>query len=303
MNCIVVGYGSIGKRHVNVLKKLNCKVAVVSRRKIEYPLTYNSISTALKSERPDYVIVANETAKHYDTLKELSENSFKGTVMVEKPLFEKRHNIPQKNFKNVYVGYNLRFNPIIKKLYRIIKNEKVLFAKAYAGQYLPYWRVGRDYTFTYSAKKNEGGGVLLDLSHELDYCTWFFGNWSEMTAIGGKYSSLKIDSEDVFCITMAAEKCPVVQINLNYLDKIGRREITVITDKKTIIADLTGQKIQINKKVTRYNITRDYTYYMQHKAVLKGETHCLCTLEEGMNILDMVFYAKEALKKKEWVKR
>ena len=41
---------------------------------------------------------------------------------------------------------------------------------------------------------------------------------------------------------MAAEKCPVVQINLNYLDKIGRREITVITDKKTIIADLTGQK-------------------------------------------------------------
>jgi hypothetical protein len=87
------------------------------------------------------------------------------------------------------------------------------------------------------------------------------------------------------------------------MDKIERREITVITDKKTIIADLTGQKIQINKKVTRYNITRDYTYYMQHKAVLKGETHCLCTLEEGMNILDMVFYAKEALKKKEWVKR
>jgi predicted dehydrogenase len=303
MNCIVVGYGSIGKRHVNVLNKLNCRVAVVSRREIQYPLTYNSLSTALKNEKPDYVIVANETARHYDTLKELSDNFFNGTVMVEKPLFEKKQKIPYNNFKNAYVGYNLRFNPIIKKIYRIIRDEKVLFAKVYTGQYLPYWRIDRDYTSTYSAKKNEGGGVLLDLSHELDYFTWLFGNWSKLTAIGGKYSNLKIDCEDIFCITMSTEKSSIVQINLNYLDKIGRREITVITDKKTILADLVGQKIQINEKVIKYNTNRDYTYYMQHKAVLKGETNYLCSFEDGMNILDMVFCAKEALKRKEWIKR
>ena len=91
--------------------------------------------------------------------------------MVEKPLFEKRHNIPQKNFKNVYVGYNLRFNPIIKSFTESLKMKGVV-CQGIAGQYLPYWRVGR-ITPVHIQQRKMKAGSLLDLSHELDYCTWF----------------------------------------------------------------------------------------------------------------------------------
>ena len=95
-------------------------------------------------------------------------------VLVEKPLFSKPNKINIKKNK-YYVGYNLRFNPIINFLKKKIKSKKIWSVNIFCGSYLPNWRNNIDYRKSSSAKKHLGGGVLLDLSHELDYVQWLFG--------------------------------------------------------------------------------------------------------------------------------
>lgn len=303
MNCIIVGYGSIGQRHARILKELDCRVAVVSRREISIQLTYSSLSRALSREKPDYIILANETYKHYDSLTQLADYGFCGIVLVEKPLFGIVKEIPNHSFKKAYVGYNLRFHPILQKISDLIKKEKVLYSQINVGQYLPNWRPEQDYRNSYSAKKNQGGGVLLDLSHELDYLGWFFEGWDSLVAIGGKYSSLQIDSDDMYSLIVTMKKCPIVQIHLNYLDRINRREVTVITENYTIKADLVQQTLQINEDVIDYQLDRDHTYYLQHKAIINGEKAHLCTLEDGLAALEMIAAIEQSSKLGKWVNK
>lgn len=303
MNCLVIGYGSIGERHARILKQINCRVAVVSQRKVDFPISYSSLHRALVQEKPDYIVVANETSKHYDSLLELSGYGFKGIILIEKPLFHIVKMIPNNSFKQGYVGYNLRFHPIIQRVLQLINKEKVLYAQVYTGQYLPNWRTNRDYRMNYSARKDEGGGVLLDLSHELDYVKLLFKDWISIAAIGGKYSSLEADSDDMYSVIIEMKKCPVVQIHLNYLDRISRREITVITENYTIKADLVKQTLQINDELIQYDINRDYTYYMQHKAIISGENDILCTYKEGLQILEMISAIEKSSKERKWINK
>lgn len=301
MNCVIVGYGSIGKRHARILKKLASRVAVVTQRNIPFPLTYSSLISALTREKPDYIVLANETNKHHDSLVELAGYGFNGIVLVEKPLFHNVQEIPKNNFKKAYVGYNLRFHPILQEIADLIKEERCLYSQVYVGQYLPSWRPKRDYRLSYSASKNAGGGVLLDLSHELDYLRLFFDDWNSMVAIGGKYSSLDINSADMFSLMITMKKCPTVQVHLNYLDRIGRREVTVITENYTIKADLVKQTLQVNEDRIDYQVNRDETYFMQHKAIINGKRGYLCTLEEGWKVLEMIHSAEQSAKQREWM--
>ena len=125
-------------------------------------------------------------------------------------------------FRNrVFVAYNFRFHPVLNYLRKELKDQQVISTNIYCGQYLPGWRPNTDYRKCYSSSKKEGGGVLRDLSHEIDYAIWLFGEYEKLTAIGGKYSSLEIDSEDCISILLKMEKCNIVNITLNYLDKIS----------------------------------------------------------------------------------
>jgi predicted dehydrogenase len=299
---MVIGYGSMGQRHARILKELGLRVAVVSKRtNIQHPLKYDDLYHALDSEKPDYIIIANKTCDHYKTFYELACYGFTGTILVEKPLFDMEKSIPTNSFKRAYVAYNLRFHPIMLKLHEIIKNEKVLFLQVYTGQYLPYWRPDSDYRLCYSSRRSQGGGVLLDLSHELDYVLWLLGGWRSLTAVGGKFSTLSIDSDDIYSILLTSDACSAVQININYLDRINRREITIITENCSIKADLVQQTLLVNEGLTQFKVGRDYTYIMQHRAVINGTEDNLCSLEDGKNVLRMADFAQQAAKYGTWV--
>jgi predicted dehydrogenase len=303
MNCVILGYGSIGQRHGRILAQLDCRVAVVSQRELQFPLIYPSLARAITQEKPDYVVIANQTNKHYHSLALLAHYGFNGIVLVEKPLFHHVQEIPNNSFKQAYVGYNLRFHPMLQKVFDLLKKERTLYTQVYVGQYLPSWRPERDYRLSYSAKKNEGGGVLLDLSHELDYLRWFFGDWHKMVAMGGKYSSLQINSDDMYSLMLTMKKCPMVQIHVNYLDRLSRREVTVITENYAIKADLVQQTLQINDQLLEYNLDRDYTYYRQHQAIITGATDRLCTLAEGLQVLEMINTAEQSAKQRIWMNK
>jgi predicted dehydrogenase len=156
---------------------MGCATAIVSRRAhdlTEQP-AYTTLADALAAHGPDYVVVADETARHHETLSALTALCFRGRVLVEKPLFAAPAALPDHGFAALGVGYNLRFHPAVQALRRALDNRPALTVNASVGQYLPDWRPGTDYRLSYSADAARGGGVLRDLSHELDLLIWQFG--------------------------------------------------------------------------------------------------------------------------------
>lgn len=303
MRAVVAGYGSIGARHARILTELGCQVALVSTRKIvEFPC-YPSLGEAVAKIDPDYVVVANRTHDHWQTLSALAELNYTGQVLVEKPLFDGPSPHLRHNFAHCFVGYNLRFHPVVQKLSAALKGERILSAQAYVGQYLPHWRPHTDYRSSYSAHKSLGGGVLRDLSHELDLIQWLLGRWTKLASLMGHHSHLEIDSEDVVAILMATEHCPVVTVQLNYLDRIVHRDITINTDNHTFRADLIHGTLQIDEDREDFVTDRDVSFVAQHRAVLQGNHESLCTFAEGMAIVETIDAAEHAFQKEMWVKR
>jgi len=301
MKALVVGYGSIGVRHARLLTELGCPTAVVSRRQVDFPFVYSGLASALAGHRPDYVIVANSTSLHHDTLVELAAAGFAGRVLVEKPLFNLCRPIPTAGFQSLSVAYNLRFHPAIQRLRELVAGETVLSVHAYVGQYLPDWRPDTDYRHSYSASAAQGGGALRDLSHEFDYLGWLFGNWRAVTALGGHVSSLEIDSDDLFVLLMQTSRCPVVSVQVSYLDRIARRRIVVNTERHTIEVDLVGGTLAVDQKIETFAIERDQTYREMHRAILNEDVTMLCTVEEGGATLRLIEAAERANQRKEWI--
>src|SRR5215472_1264696 len=128
-SALVVGLGSIGERHARLLSELGHDVAVVSRRGLgDKRRSYPMLGDALAAERPDYVVVANETAEHHATLMALASAGFAGRVLVEKPLFDRLAPLPEHRFRASFVGYNLRFHPVLQELGRVLEGEHPISA-------------------------------------------------------------------------------------------------------------------------------------------------------------------------------
>lgn len=300
---LVVGLGSIGERHARLLRDLGLDVAVVSRHGPRTQAgSFADVEEALVEVSPDYVVVANETAAHRPTLLALAAAGFAGRVLVEKPLFDRLAAVPEHRFAACFVGYNLRFHPVLQELARVLADERAISAHLYVGQYLPDWRPARDYRQTASASRQAGGGVLRDLSHELDYLTWLFGGCERLAALGGRFSTLEIDSDDVQGLLLAFERCPVVTAQLNYLDRRATRNLIVNTGKRTIVADLIRSTLTINSEEKAFPLARDDTYLAQHRRVLGNAHEGLCTLGEGAAVLELIAAAEAAAATGQWVR-
>jgi predicted dehydrogenase len=303
MNVIVLGYGSAGARHARLLTELGCRVCVVSGRDIGGYECYSELELALEQRPANYVVVANKTSDHYAALVRLAKLGFKGIVLVEKPLFHTHLALPPNNFAQVFVAYNLRFHPVLQKLRKLLLNEIIICASIYAGQYLPQWRPKVDYRKTYSASKHAGGGVLRDLSHELDYANWIFGRCAAIAALGGHLSGLEIDSDDVYSLMMVTERCPILNIQLNYLDQVSRREMLVSTANHTIRADLVHGTLQVDQASEEMWVERDHSYRQQHQAIIGRRLDSVCSVAEGLEILSLIESAEWASAGREWVSR
>jgi predicted dehydrogenase len=303
VKAVVVGFGSIGSRHARILDELGCRTAVVSSRHVKVETLYTTINAAVQQLDPEYVVIASETSQHLDDLTALIASGFRGNVLVEKPLF---HNFPvalPQLSCTVFVAYNLRFHPLLQRLRKLLQSETIISVQAYVGQYLPLWRPGRDYRTVYSASKYSGGGVLRDLSHELDLLNWLLGGWQKLTALGGHFSGLEINCEDIFSILMTTERCPVVTMQMNYLDRVGRRQIIVNTEERTFEADFVAGHLLINGKREEFTVERDHSYREMHTALLESRLQDVCTFAEGLDVVGMIATAEQAVEEERWIKK
>lgn len=286
---LIVGFGSIGKRHYKILSKKH-EVFIITKQKIKKKNFYSSFKK-VEGLKFEYIIISNETYKHYKSLLEIRKY-FKNTkILIEKPIFNK---IPKKNISNkkIFVGYNFRFHDQISFLKKYVKNKKINKIFIECGYDLKKWRT-RNYKKTYSASKKKGGGVLLDLSHEIDYAYWIFGKLKVLKSSKKKISKLKISSEDNVDIYCETEKFVKMKIHLNYINKIKKRSIVIYGLNFKIICDLINNTINIIKKdkIKKLKFKKnslENSYINMHEAILKNRFSRLSNYKSAIYVLRII---------------
>jgi predicted dehydrogenase len=289
MKALVIGYGSIGKRHADILKGLGCEVAVVSRRGQPgecFKRIVDALAWADRTSGLDYAVIASKTAEHADDLAHFSGLGIK--TLVEKPLFSNSWRIAPPNARAA-VGYNLRFHPVIQALKKRIDGATIYQAHFHVGQWLPDWRPNRDY------RDCDVSGVLRDLSHELDLLLWLCGNVTTLYGLAGKLTGLDINHEDCASILCETERCAQALISMNYIERQPRRQIVMVTDEGTLLCDLIQGTITDGDWTEQYNVARDDTYRDMHVAMLKGKgAENLCSLADGLKVVNLISLIESA---------
>lgn len=301
---LIIGLGSIGRRHQALLEELGCEVAACTRHPQPGLSCFEDIETAVRTHRPDLLVVANATSDHEATLRQLAALAPEARLLVEKPLCSQiPQTLPASLTGRIAVGYNLRFHPAVLALRAALRDEEPVSAQLYAGQHLPDWRPGRDYRTSYSASAAQGGGVLRDLSHELDLALWLFGPWQRLVTHGGHFSGLDIETEDTVGLLWQAERCPKVGVEINYLDRAPRRSILVHTRRHTWEADVFGARLlRDGELLESWMPERNATYRDQDRAWLQNEAGILCSFDEGLAVLHMIAAAEASLHQAAWIR-
>ena len=301
---LIIGLGSIGRRHQTLLAELGCEVAACTRHAQPDLPCFEDLDQAIRAHQPQYIVVANPTADHESTLHRLASLAPDARLLVEKPLCSRvPDSLPAGLTERISVGYNLRFHPVVLALREALHEEQPVSAQLYVGQYLPDWRPGRDYRTSYSAFAAQGGGVLRDLSHELDLGLWLFGPWQRLVAHGGHFSELEIETEDTVSLLWQATRCPKVNVEINYLDRAPRRSILVHTRRHTWEADvLGGRLLRDGAAVESWQPERNVTYRNQDRAWLQNEGGVLCAFDEGLAVLHMIEAAEASLRQATWIR-
>lgn len=237
-------------------------------------------------------------------------------VFIEKPLSHSLSNVEELLEKarsadlTTFVGYCFRFHPGLKIVKETLDSGdvgEVLLAQAEYGQYLPDWRPWQDYRQSYTAKKELGGGIILDGSHEIDYLRWLVDDVREAFSFAGKLSDLDVETEDAAGILLKFVKGAIGMIRLDFVRRDYSRSCELICQKGTIKWNYQDNSVKIYRQDERkwaiYNnlITDSNDMYiaeMKHfiACVLKEEVP-LISGEEGLKALKIALAAKESAEK------
>jgi predicted dehydrogenase len=287
---LIIGFGSIGKKHATILKnfKIVSDVYVLSRRNSKIFKNIKKLSQ-IKKINPDYIIICSRTSDHFKHLNYIERNFSKKIVLIEKPLFNKYHKFGILNNK-VFIGYNLRQHPVLKFIKNFILNKKIFSINIICNSYLPNWRKNINYKNSYSSHRRLGGGVLLDLSHEIDYLEWIFKKIKKLNLVKiRKLSNLKINVEDHVLIAGETELSNFI-IDLNYYSLYLRREIFIDGHNFSLKGDLINNFVEIylknkNKKIIRFKNDKNYTYVKQHELILNKDYRTLSNFNNANKLM------------------
>jgi predicted dehydrogenase len=298
-NSLIIGFGSIGRKHAKILskKKYIKNIYIYSKIK-KISARYKKILSLdqINFFNIKYIIICNETSLHYDYLKFLNDKFSKKIILVEKPLFHKNLNFKTKKQNKIFIGYNLRYHPALINLKKFLKKKKVWYVNSNCLSFLPNWRKNIEYQKSYSANKKLGGGVLLDLSHEIDYIFWLFGNLKVDYSFIKKISDLDINTEDYAKIIAKAKRI-FIQLELSYFSLIPKRSLYVEGKNFSAYVDLIKNIIKITNKnkvkIKRYILSKEYTYSKEHDDLILNKGRNSSTILDGLKIMKLVSKIKK----------
>lgn len=280
MKVLIFGLGSIAKKHIDALKKVDPSAQIYALRsscnatKLEGIHNIFDINDAPKDI--EFSMVTNPTSEHLKSLKTLLPLG--KPIFIEKPPVQNNAQKVEliellKRYKcKTYVAFNLRFHPSLLWLKANLSNYRILEVNVYCGSYLPDWR-NTDYKQSYSSSLKNGGGVHLDLIHELDYVLWLFGHPKNIYSYRSKISDLEITSPD-FALYHLNYENKNVTIKLNYYRKFPKREIELVIEDDIITVDLINNVVKNAQSETLFESSSSIleTYYYQLEFFKKGLT-------------------------------
>lgn len=318
MNVLVVGYGSIGRRHVLNLIKSDCidQISIYTKIKkdidkdCEKKITFIDASAVTLSDvcrdlKPNFAIVANDTYKHVETAYIIAELGI--NLFIEKPLSHSakdaiylKKTAENKKIKT-FVAYNLRFLSAMQYIKDQLDSGTIgslYFSEIEVGQYLPEWRPLSDYRESYSARKDKGGGVALDLSHEIDYMRYLFGDPVSWNSMKSKVSNLAIDSEDLFKGIYRFQNGFLCSVHMDYIRRDKKRTLNIVGSRGTLECDFIKKSIKIKKNSGNISLIEDTHLFdvdESYISELNAFVECIekdkpsqITLDDGIAVLRLV---------------
>ena len=258
-----IGYGSIAKKHIKIINQIskNNEIYILKKTYKKNDIDKNNV-LIIKFEdlikiKIDAFFITNPSSIHYSTLQEIYK--LNSNIFIEKPIFEKYYDIHkiidyQNSIKKkLKVGYMFRHDPLFLYLKKIVEGNligKIKLIHIYCGSNLLNWRKKQNLTKSISLKKNLGGGVLRELSHEIDYLLWIFGDFELIKSKLVNTRTFKnCNVEDEANIFLSKKNNDLISlINLNFHEKKTKRFCFIIGEKGEIFADIFSRKITIVKK-------------------------------------------------------
>ena len=270
MKIAILGSGSIGKRHIRNVKKIleqrndgseviafDVNNEALSFVEKEYQVrTSSNLNQVLQEANGVFICTPNHL--HASLALQAVENNCH--VLIEKPLAHTMENVDELLQKadekdlTVTVGYMLRFYPPLQKFKQLLSTRaigKVYGAHIWMGYYLPDWRPSQDYRQNYGARKNQGGGVILDCIHEINYCKWLLGKVDKVFCFAGRLSNLETDTEDYAAISLMFNDGPIAHIHLDYLQRSYSRGCKIIGERGTLIWNFSDHQVRVFNSETK----------------------------------------------------
>ena len=201
---------------------------------------------------PEFAVIAGPASTHIGVARALAEAGVH--LLVEKPLSDSLSGVDEfleiceRQDIRLMVGFSLRFDPVVVRLRDEIQSGRigrVLSLRAEVGQYLPDWRPDADYRQTVSACRSLGGGVLLELSHELDLARWLCGEVQSVAAQARNTGALEIDVEDTAEILLEFESGALGSVHLDMLRRPPARKCEVVGEKGVLSLDLLAGRLTL----------------------------------------------------------
>jgi predicted dehydrogenase len=312
MKIMIAGLGSIGRRHFRNLLTLGERDILLYRtRRSTLPddeLADFPVETDLEAalaHHPQAVIVSNPTALHLEVAIPAARAGCH--LMLEKPVAESPEHIPEleaavsESGARVLVGYHFRYHPGLQLARELLAAGEIgrpLSLRAQWGEYLPGWHPWEDYRQGYSARADLGGGVVLTLSHPLDYLRWLFGEVAALWAFTGKNSDLELQVEDTAEIGLRFASSVLGSLHLDYNQRPPSHWLEVTGSQGTLRWDNLSGEVrvfqgakgdwQVYPPPAGFERNDLFLAEMSHfLQVARGKVEPLCSLNDGIRALQL----------------
>lgn len=307
-NIAFVGLGSIGRRHLNdvctCLESRGCACSTdvydvlqpddfpeEVRTRVDRILSYSApIPAGLVY---DVVFITNPTSMHLEALHKFADHA--KAFFVEKPVFDSTDVDPgvleELKGKICYVACPIRYSSAVMYVRENVDYGRALAVRAISSSYLPDWRPGRDYRRCYSAHREQGGGVGIDLVHEWDYLTSLWGIPEKCLSIRDKVSDLEIDSDDV-AIYVAKAGGTTIELHLDYFGRKEIRAMDIFMPDDTIRCDIVEGRVEYLKSGRVVNLESGRKGFYQREIahffdIVEGKAENDSTVGHGLAVLKL----------------
>jgi predicted dehydrogenase len=137
-----------------------------------------------------------------------------------------------------------------------------------------------------------GGGVVLDLIHEIDYARWLFGDLESVKAHVGSVSALDIETEDIAEIICRTTNGAIGRIHQDYFRRRPKRRLEVVCSDGVVEADIQNHTVDWTTLGDEHHRSFDYErnerfrrqfeYFLEH---VKTDTPCENDVATGKRVL------------------